>query len=69
MLKADFHIHSSLDPIDRLSITPKQIIDKAYKMDYRILAFTHHKRVVFPENLVEYVGLMRMDEQLFETGR
>ncbi|MFC1698076.1 PHP-associated domain-containing protein [Nanoarchaeota archaeon] len=54
MLKADLHIHSSIDPIDKIIATPKDIIDKAAEKRFNVLAFTHHRKVVFPENLVEY---------------
>lgn len=55
MLKAQLHIHAMGDPEDfYLRYSPKQVIDKAVKLNFDVLAFTFHNCSYFPKDLIEY---------------
>jgi len=53
-LKCQFHAHCFGDPVHPLPYTPKQLIKKAKKLDYDVLAITCHKRIVFSPALKKY---------------
>ncbi len=42
MLKVDFHVHSSLDPVDNLPLGIVETIELAASQGYDAIAFTHH---------------------------
>ena len=44
-LKADLHTHAKEDKMHVLSYTSKDLIDKAHRLKYDIIALTFHKRV------------------------
>ncbi len=44
MLKVELHSHSADDPIDRISHTTRQLIDRAAELEYDALAVTLHDR-------------------------
>src|ERR671931_1482695 len=44
MLKADLHIHTSDDPVDRIPHTTSDVIDRAAALGYQALAITLHER-------------------------
>src|SRR5207237_6951891 len=44
MLKADLHIHTADDPVDRISHTTTDVIDRAAALGYQALAITLHER-------------------------
>jgi predicted metal-dependent phosphoesterase TrpH len=43
-LKADLHIHTADDPVDRISYTTFELIDRAAELGYGALAITLHDR-------------------------
>lgn len=54
-LKADLHIHAIDDPSDGfIAYTEKQIIDKAAKLNYKILAITLHGKYTDSKELIKY---------------
>lgn len=59
-LKAQLHIHSHQDPVDNIRYTEKQIIDRAAKLGYDVLAFTCHNVVIFNEDLKKYAEEKRI---------
>src|SRR5438067_11639226 len=44
MLKADLHIHTADDPVDRIPHTTTDVIDRAAALGYQALAITLHER-------------------------
>lgn len=44
MLKVDLHIHTADDPIDRISYTTIELIDRAVALGYDAVAITLHER-------------------------
>ncbi len=53
MLKSDFHTHVKGD-LDRIPYTPKQLIDKAAKLNFQVLAITAHDRFIYSKELANY---------------
>ena len=60
MIKADLHIHTNLDPEDGLKgkniidYNPEKLIDKAAKLGFTHLSFTHHNQIIFPREIRRY---------------
>jgi predicted metal-dependent phosphoesterase TrpH len=54
MIKAQLHIHIQGDPVDKIKYTWRDLIDRAKKLDYRILAITCHKKIIFPPKALSY---------------
>jgi len=54
MLKADFHIHTKEDPIDKIKYTAKDLIRYASKLNFKVLAVTNHYSVYYNKNLANY---------------
>ena len=54
MLKVDFHAHTSLDPIDNISHTPEQFIDRAAKEGFDVVCLTHHDGWRCPRDVIAY---------------
>jgi predicted metal-dependent phosphoesterase TrpH len=44
MLKADFHTHTADDPVDRVPYTTRELIERAFELEYDVLAVTLHDR-------------------------
>jgi hypothetical protein len=56
-LKADFHIHTGEDPLDNhISYSAKELIDKASKQGFDVLAITNHSRMTFDDTLRDYAS-------------
>jgi predicted metal-dependent phosphoesterase TrpH len=55
-LKAELHTHCSLDPIDYriCEHTPEQLISRAAKLGYEVLAITCHNKDIWTDSLSEY---------------
>jgi predicted metal-dependent phosphoesterase TrpH len=55
-LKAELHSHCNLDPIDYriCQYTPEQLIARAAKLHYDVLAITCHNKDIWTEDLSEY---------------
>lgn len=54
MLKSDFHLHAGIDEHHKLDHTPKELIDKAYKEGYGVLAITNHNTFTYNPDLARY---------------
>jgi len=54
MLKADFHIHTDSDPLDRIRYSNEEIINLASGKGYDVLSITNHGVITFDEELKEY---------------
>jgi len=54
LVKADLHIHSSLDPVDIINLKPEFLIDKAKEFGFKVMAFTHHEQYFCSKEIEEY---------------
>ena len=54
IVKADFHAHTSADPVDDISYSPYEYIDAAAKKGYKVVALTHHYAQNFDKKYAEY---------------
>jgi predicted metal-dependent phosphoesterase TrpH len=54
MLKADLHIHTADDPVDRISYSSFDVIDRAAELGYDALAITLHERQLDPSPYCAY---------------
>ncbi len=53
-LKADFHLHTADDPLDRIKYTAKELISKAADQGFDVLAITNHHHMTFNRDLFLY---------------
>lgn len=61
LLKADFHIHVSEDPVDKVRYSGVEAIRAMAAMGYECMAITCHKKVVFTEDMkseAERLGIL-----------
>ena len=56
MLKIDLHLHSSEDPYDVLDYTARELILKAARLSFDVIAITLHGKVIEPDGLVEFAS-------------
>ena len=54
MLKAELHIHTADDPVDRIPHTTKEVIDRAAALGYQALAITLHERQLDVSSIESY---------------
>jgi len=56
MLKTDLHLHSSEDPQDHrlINYDSKELIRRTAKLNFKVLALTHHCNVFYNKELVNY---------------
>ncbi|MDX1763164.1 MAG: PHP-associated domain-containing protein [bacterium] len=54
MLKADFHIHTASDPMEKISHSEEELIDLAASQGYEVLSITNHGAVTHTEALQDY---------------
>jgi predicted metal-dependent phosphoesterase TrpH len=54
MLKVDLHTHTSDDPVDRISYSTKDLIDRAADLSYDAIAVTLHDRQLDVQTLQPY---------------
>lgn len=54
MLKADLHIHVQGDPRHHIKYTAQQLIDRAAKLGFEVLAITNHDQVFYSKTLADY---------------
>lgn len=52
--KADFHVHTSEDPVDVIEYTPYEYIDAAARKGFRVVAITHHEQQNFDKKWIAY---------------
>ena len=53
-LKCSLHIHTTEEPEHWLFYNAKQLIDEAANQDFDVLAFTCHKFLFYPKNIIQY---------------
>jgi predicted metal-dependent phosphoesterase TrpH len=53
-LKADLHLHTAEDPLDRIRYTAKELISKAAQMGFDVLSITNHRCMTFNRELFSY---------------
>ena len=56
MLKTELHAHTADDPLDNISHTAHDLIDRAAALGYQALAITLHDRRLDPEPLAPYAA-------------
>ena len=53
-LKADLHLHTAEDPLDRIRYTAKELISKGADEGFDVLSITNHHRITFSSELFSY---------------
>lgn len=53
-LKADLHLHTAEDPLDRVRYTAKELISKAAEEGFDVISITNHHRMTFNQDLLSY---------------
>ncbi len=53
-LKADLHLHTAEDPLDRVRYTAKELISKAADEGFDVISITNHNRMTFNQDLSSY---------------
>jgi len=53
-LKADLHLHTAEDPLDRVRYTAKELISKAADERFDVISITNHHQMTFNQDLLSY---------------
>jgi predicted metal-dependent phosphoesterase TrpH len=53
-LKADLHLHTAEDPLDRVRYTAKELISKAADEGFDVISITNHHQMTFNQDLLSY---------------
>src|SRR4030067_389473 len=53
-LKADLHLHTAEDPLDRIRYTARELISKAADQGFDVISITNHHRMTFNQDLLSY---------------
>jgi predicted metal-dependent phosphoesterase TrpH len=53
-LKADLHLHTAEDPLDRVRYTAKELISKAADEGFDVISITNHRQITFNQDLLSY---------------
>jgi predicted metal-dependent phosphoesterase TrpH len=53
-LKADLHLHTAEDPLDRVGYTAKELISKAADEGFDVISITNHHQMTFNQDLLSY---------------
>ena len=53
-LKADLHLHTAEDPLDRIRYTAKDLISKAAEEGFDVISITNHHQVTFNQDLFSH---------------
>ena len=53
-LKADLHLHTAEDPLDRVRYTAKELISKAANEHFDVISITNHHQMTFNHDLSSY---------------
>ena len=53
-LKADLHLHTAEDPVDRVEYTAKELIAKAADEGFEVISITNHQQMTFSQDLFFY---------------
>ncbi len=71
MLKCQFHTHAAGDPIDFIAHSPTDLIRKAAREGYDVLAITCHRKIVFSRSIERYAkrkGVILLKSVEFEIN-
>ncbi len=72
MLKCQFHAHASGDPVDSIAHSPKELIRKAAREGYEVLAITCHRKIIFNRDMERYArkrGIIFLKSVEFEIKK
>ncbi len=72
MLKCQFHCHVKGDPEDNIRHSAKELIKKAAKENYDVVAITSHRKIIFNKNLKKYAekkGILLLPGIEFEIDK
>ena len=53
-LKADLHLHTAEDPVDRVQYTAKELIVRAADEGFDVISITNHQQLTFNQDLFSY---------------
>jgi len=53
-LKADLHLHTAEDPLDRIKYTAKELISKAADEGFDVISITNHHQMTFNQELLYF---------------
>ena len=53
-LKADLHLHTAEDPLDRVRYTARELISKAADEGYDVISITNHHQMTFNQDLFSH---------------
>jgi predicted metal-dependent phosphoesterase TrpH len=53
-LKADLHLHTAEDPLDRVRYTAKELISRAADKGFDVISITNHHQMTFNQDLLSY---------------
>ncbi len=53
-LKADLHLHTAEDPLDRIRYTAKELISKAADEGFEVISITNHHQMTFNQELFSH---------------
>ena len=53
-LKADLHLHTAEDPLDRIRYSSKELISKAADEGFDVISITNHHKMTFNQDLFSY---------------
>jgi predicted metal-dependent phosphoesterase TrpH len=59
-LKCQFHCHTRQDPVDFIRHSERQLIDRAAKLGYDVVAISCHNVVIFNDDLKKYAAAKRI---------
>lgn len=59
-LKVQFHVHTGQDPMDAIAHSEIEMIDRAAKLGYDVVAITCHNVVIFSDQLKKYAESKRI---------
>lgn len=54
LIKCQLHTHVNGDPVDNISHSAAELIDRAALFNYHVLAITCHRKIVFNKDLFDY---------------
>ena len=49
-LKADLHLHTAEDPVDRVGYTARELITKAADKGFDVISITNHQQMTFSQD-------------------
>ncbi len=56
-LKVDLHLHTAEDPLDRVTYSAEELIDRASDEGFDVISITNHHRMTFNDRLFSYARM------------